>query len=64
MLDYGRSFTSTVLPYYAGKTDAQLFYRAQLYHKRMALWLMIDAVKGSDCTFEQGYKQFQKRFQE
>jgi len=62
--DYGKLFTSTVLEYYTGRKDAQLLYRAQLYHKRIALWLMIDAVKGFDCTFEQGYKLFKKSFQE
>ena len=62
LLEYGKEFTEQVLALYQGKKDKQMLHRAQLYAKRIPLFLMKDAEQGFPCAFEDGYRMFKKRF--
>jgi aminoglycoside 2''-phosphotransferase len=60
--DYGPKLTERVFQLYQGPKDARLLYRSHLYYKRIALFVMQDALNGCPCTFEEGYEMFKKRF--
>jgi len=62
LLNYGIKFTKRVMELYRGKKDAHMLYRARLYHKRIPLYIMMDAVRGFPCTFKQGYELFRRLF--
>lgn len=62
LLNYGIKFTKRVMKLYRGKEDAHMLYRARLYHKRISLYIMMDAVRGFPCTFKQGYELFKRLF--
>jgi len=63
LLEYGAEFTEKVFALYSGKKDDQMLRRAQLYFKRIPLWIITDSMHGSPCTFEQGYTMFKERFE-
>lgn len=63
LLAYGHEFTERVLEDYGGPADEGTLRRARLYFKRTALETMVDSLQGYPCTFEQGYAEFQERFQ-
>lgn len=60
---YGAGFTEKVFELYSGKKDDQMLRRAQLYFKRIPLWIITDSMHGSPITFEQGYTMFKERFE-
>jgi len=61
-LEYDLKFTRRVFNLYGGKKDDHMLNRAQLYFKRVPLYMMKDSLQGFPCTFEQGYTMFRKRF--
>jgi len=62
LLEYGQQFIKKVFMYYGGEKDRNLMKRAQLYFKRIPLWIMVDSIKGYPISFEEGYKIFKRRF--
>jgi aminoglycoside phosphotransferase (APT) family kinase protein len=62
LLEYGPQFQNWVYELYGGKKDEKMLYRSYLYYKRVPLYLMVDALKGYPCTFEEGYEMFKTLF--
>jgi aminoglycoside 2''-phosphotransferase len=62
LLNYGTEFTKRVMELYGGEKDEHMFHRVNLYHKRIPLYIMMDAHRGFPCTFKQGYDLFRRRF--
>lgn len=62
LFEYGAEFAGKVFDLYGGKKDNSLLSRAELYFKREALCIMIMALQGFPCTFEDSYKMFRNRF--
>lgn len=62
LLAYGRGFAERVFEEYGGPTDERMFQRARLYFKRTALETMVHSLQGYPCTFEEGYAEFEERF--
>lgn len=61
LFEYGLDFVREVAGHYEGQT-AGLLDRAELYYKRISIWLMIDAIEGFPCSFEDGYRMFRRVF--
>jgi aminoglycoside phosphotransferase (APT) family kinase protein len=61
-LEYGFKFTKHIFDLYGRKKDDYMLNRSQLYFKRIPLYIMKDSLQGFPCTFEQGYKMFERRF--
>lgn len=61
---YGEDFVRHVAELYTGPGDAGLLRRAVLYSKRVPLFLMVDALDGLPCSFEEGYRLFKVRFED
>ena len=62
LLAYGRRFAERVFEEYGGPTDERMFQRARLCFKRTALETMVHSLQGYPCTFEEGYAEFEERF--
>ncbi len=62
LLAYGRGFAERVFEEYGGPTDKRMFQRARLCFKRTALETMVHSLQGYPCTFEEGYAEFEERF--
>lgn len=62
LLEYGTQFQERVFELYGGKKDDKMLYRSYVYYKRVPLYLMVDALKGYPCTFEEGYELFKTLF--
>ncbi len=62
LLAYGRGFAERVLEEYGGPTDERMFQRVRLCFKRNALETMVHSLQGYPCTFEEGYAEFEERF--
>ena len=62
LLAYGRGFAERVFEEYGGPTDERMFRRARLCFKRTALETMVHSLQGYPCTFEEGYAEFEERF--
>ena len=59
--EYGDDFVNKVYSLYGGKKDNGFLHRADVYYKRIAVYIMVDALEGYPCTFEEGYTLFQER---
>ena len=62
LCEYGQKFLERVYALYTGKKDKHFLERSQLYFKRIPLSLMIHWLTDKNCTFEEGYEMFKKRF--
>ncbi len=62
IMEYGFGFTKHVFNMYRGRKDEHFLHRSKLYFQRVPLYLMQDSLRGFPCTFEQGYRMFEKRF--
>ena len=62
LLAYGQGFAERVFEEYGGPTDERMFQRARLCFKRTALETMVHSLQGYPCTFEEGYAEFEERF--
>ncbi len=62
LLAYGRGFAERVFEEYGGPGDERTFRRARLCFKRTALETMVHSLQGYPCTFEEGYAEFEERF--
>jgi aminoglycoside phosphotransferase (APT) family kinase protein len=62
LCEYGDKFLEQVYHLYTGKKDKHFLERSQLYFKRIPLSLMIHGLTDKNCTFEEGYEMFKKRF--
>ena len=62
LCEYGQKFLERVYSLYTGKKDKYFLERSQLYFKRIPFSLMIHGLTNKNCTFEEGYEMFKKRF--
>lgn len=62
IMEYGKEFVKKVYALYGCRKDEGLLHRAELYYKRISLYMMIDSLEGFPCTFKQGYEMFEERF--
>lgn len=62
LFELGADFVDKVYSLYGGNKDSNLLHRAELYFRREAPDLMIMALQGYPCTFEEGYEMFRDRF--
>ena len=61
LFEYGIDFVRDVASRYIGQTVG-LLDRAELSYKRVSLWLMMDAIEGFPCSFDDGYRMFRRVF--
>jgi aminoglycoside phosphotransferase (APT) family kinase protein len=62
LVEYGMDFVSKIYDLYGCHKDEGLLHRAELYYKRISLYMMLDSLEGMPCTFKQGYEMFKERF--
>ncbi len=62
IMEYGRDFVKRVYDLYMCRKDEGLLHRAELYYKRISLYMMLDSLDGLPCTFKQGYEMLKERF--
>lgn len=62
IMEYGIDFVSKIYDLYGCRKDEGLLHRAELYYKRISLYMMLDSLEGMPCTFKQGYEMFKERF--
>lgn len=60
--NFDSKFVKRVYELYDGKKDGRLLSRSKLYAKRIPLNIMVAAVTGKICNYEDGYKMFKKLF--
>lgn len=59
--DYGPKFVKGVCEFYKD-VDSFLLERSKLYHKRVALIIMVESQRSKHCSFKSGYNLFHQRF--
>lgn len=62
LCEYGQNFLERIYSLYTGKKDNHFLHRSQLYFKRTPLSMMTHGLTDKNCTFEEGYQMFKKRF--
>lgn len=60
--EYNFQFAKKIFTKYQGKKDDQMLTRAELYFKRIPLFIMRGALDGYPISFKKGYQMFKKRF--
>jgi aminoglycoside 2''-phosphotransferase len=62
LLVYGKEFLAEVYKHYQGPKDKNFLHRAELYYKRMPIWMMISTCEERKGNFRHEYKRFRETF--